>query len=329
MTPTVPDHRPVMLAGEMLVDAFSEATVPGGAPFNVARSLAALGLETLMVSRLGRHNGTPDVDAALLLQAAAAHGMSATGIQWDDLHPTGRVRVSEAAGGHHFEIASDAAWDHLAAGPALTLLEDRQPGWLVMGTLAQRSPASRHALQALAAAARSQGCEVYLDLNLREGCERATAEASLALAGWLKINDAEWLQLGDWFELPHADPLGAPETLRPTVAALQARFGIGPVVLTRGKAGYACFGPGATLIAAAPAHPLDLLRDTVGAGDAFSAMLLAALVRGRPLHAALALANRYAAAICGERGAVPARASFFTPWREALDHGASMTGAAT
>lgn len=47
-------------------------------------------------------------------------------------------------------------------------------------------------------------------------------------------------------------------------------------------------------------HPA--LVDTVGAGDAFSAVFLAACVHGIPLPQALALANDCAFAVCGTRG---------------------------
>jgi len=60
--------------------------------------------------------------------------------------------------------------------------------------------------------------------------------------------------------------------------------------------------------------------DTVGAGDAFSAMLLAALLRDQDWPQALSLANGMAAAMCGERGPVPAELDrFYAPWRAALE----------
>ena len=60
------------------------------------------------------------------------------------------------------------------------------------------------------------------------------------------------------------------------------------------------------------------LADTVGAGDGFSAMLLAATLAGQPLPMALDLANRYASALCSQRGPIPADDGFFRPWQSAL-----------
>ncbi|HEX8955049.1 MAG TPA: PfkB family carbohydrate kinase, partial [Burkholderiaceae bacterium] len=43
----------VVIFGEMLVDVFGDSVVPGGAPFNVARHLAAFGIDVCLISRIG------------------------------------------------------------------------------------------------------------------------------------------------------------------------------------------------------------------------------------------------------------------------------------
>ena len=45
--------------------------------------------------------------------------------------------------------------------------------------------------------------------------------------------------------------------------------------------------------------------DTVGAGDAFAAVLIAGLLDGWPLPLTLDRAQQLASAVCGQRGAVP------------------------
>jgi fructokinase len=45
--------------------------------------------------------------------------------------------------------------------------------------------------------------------------------------------------------------------------------------------------------------------DTVGAGDAFTAALIAGLLRGEPLSTLHARASRIAAYVCTQRGATP------------------------
>lgn len=327
----------VMLVGEALVDEFVEQPVAGGAPLNVARSLAALGLPALLVSRLGlqqrQEQGTgasgADAGARLVLASMRRFGLDEQGLQFDACHATGRVSVVEEGGSHAFVIHPDAAWDHLDEAPAQALLQARAPGVLYFGSLAQRSTASRASIQGLLRSAHASGCLRYLDLNLREGCMPAELAAglvadSLAQADWLKLNDAELLQLQRWFGAGPLDPLQPAAQLQRPVAALLRRFGVQRLILTRGAAGYACFDADGELLSEGPGRQDLTLIDTVGAGDAFSAMALAAELRAVPLARALELANGYAAAICGQRGPVPQADSFFQPWRQALGHAGAL-----
>ncbi len=54
--------------------------------------------------------------------------------------------------------------------------------------------------------------------------------------------------------------------------------------------------------------------DTVGAGDAFTAVFLFGRSQGWPLALTLARAHAFAAAICGIPGAVPLNLEFYEPW---------------
>ncbi|CAM4077383.1 PfkB family carbohydrate kinase [Roseateles saccharophilus] len=291
--------RTVLVLGEALIDEFHDGPVVGGAPFNVARSLALLGAPVHFVSRIGAE----DAAAALVLESAREYALPVAGLQRDDRHATGRVSVFESpGGGHEFRIHADAAWDYIEVPE----LEPRwTEGWLYFGSLAQRSPVSRHSLRALAKRHRGP---VFLDLNLRPGeAMRELAAESLMLADWLKVNEDELAQLVAWF---------APDG----VAALMARFALARLLVTRGAEGYELFGAGGRLLESGAGVLQPQLRDTVGAGDAFTAMLLAGLCLclGRPLSGTLGLANRYAAGICGLRGPLPADPAVLAPWRAAL-----------
>ena len=54
--------------------------------------------------------------------------------------------------------------------------------------------------------------------------------------------------------------------------------------------------------------------DTVGAGDAFTAVYITGTLLGWPTQRTLMRANRFAAAICGIRGAIPHDDDFYTPF---------------
>ncbi|WP_457355248.1 PfkB family carbohydrate kinase [Roseateles sp. P5_D6] len=284
---------PILVLGEALVDEFHDGPVAGGAPFNVARSLAALDVPLRFVSRVG----ADDAAGHLVLESAARYGLAIDGIQRDTTRATGRVSVHEdAGGGHRFEIHVDAAWDHLEA-PAVG-----DAGIVYFGSLAQRHAVSRAAIRATVK--RMAGPRL-LDLNLRPGTDTPELAAEvLMLADCVKLNEDELGCLLTWFE--------------PTLPALMARFALQGLVLTRGAAGYVLHGEHGRVLATGEGVAQPAFVDSVGAGDGFTAVLLAGLALGRDLGATLHLANRYAAMICGVRGPLPPDPAALAPWREAL-----------
>lgn len=296
---------PIAVLGEALVDEFHDGPVAGGAPFNVARSVAALGAQALFVSRIG----ADDSNGRLVLDSARRYGLDDTGLQRDAQHATGRVSVHEEAGCHRFEIHGDAAWDHLDADAVHRHLASTGASLVYFGSLAQRHPVSRAALRAVVK--RFAGTRL-LDLNLRAGNDtRLLAAESLMLADWVKLNDEELAQLAGWFDAAAADDAGR-------ASAVMARFGLQRLVLTCGASGWRFYGPGGALLAQGAGVIQPHVVDTVGAGDAFTALLLAGLSLQRDLPATLALANRYASFICGVRGPLPADPLALQPWRTAL-----------
>jgi len=284
---------PILVLGEALVDEFHDGPVAGGAPFNVARSLAACGVPVRFVCRIG----ADDAAGRLVLASAARFGLAVDGIQRDATYATGRVSVHEDVGGsHRFEIHADAAWDHLEAPAA------GDAGIVYFGSLAQRHVESRAAIRATV---KHMAGPRLLDLNLRPGSDSPELAAeSLMLADWVKLNEDELGCLLAWFE--------------PTLPALMARFALRRLVLTRGAAGYALHGEQGRVLATGEGVPQPDFVDSVGAGDGFTAMLLAGLSLGRDLVATLHLANRYAAMICGVRGPLPSDPTELASWREAL-----------
>ncbi|HSB63012.1 MAG TPA: PfkB family carbohydrate kinase, partial [Thermoanaerobaculia bacterium] len=100
--------------------------------------------------------------------------------------------------------------------------------------------------------------------------------------------------------------------------ALLATFPCSRVVVTRGASGAVLFTRRGRAVTArvAPGYPLPgPAADSVGAGDAFSAVFLAGLLHGWPAATTLGRANRLGAAICTVPGARPESDSFYEPFR--------------
>lgn len=304
---------PVLVLGEALIDRLDSGPVAGGAPFNVARSLAALGLPVRLISRIGAQ----DEDGERVLASALARGLDTSGIQRDPLHATGAVTVHSNGTSHSFEIHDNAAWDYLDAEAALAAIPVPPPSIVYFGTLAQRHMDAREAIRAVL---KGTTALRYLDLNLRPPFTTpALVVESLELADWLKVSDNELSTLLEWF-VPHhkVDVFAAPSTLQPAVDELMRQFSLQRLVLTLGARGWATFDNRGHCDHSGSAEHVPHVVDTVGAGDAFSAMLLAQVAKGGNLCLALPLAAGYAAAMCGQRGPMADDDSFFEPWRQWL-----------
>lgn len=279
----------IVVLGEALVDVFPEREELGGAPFNVARNLAALGAAPVLVSRVGE-----DAAGERIAAQISRLGMTLHGLQRDSAKPTGRVLVTLDQGQPEFRIESDAAWDWLEPEAACGTVDAAQPRLVYFGSLAQRSEVSRAAIRfALAASSALR----FLDLNLRVmPGQREVAEASLQLADVLKVNEAELAALLEWF---------APQEARAANTSafrLMDHFDLKRLVLTRGERGWVCFDSTTRRVLEGPA-PEVKVRDTVGAGDAFAAVLLLGELRGWDAPTTLARAADFSAAVCTLHGA--------------------------
>lgn len=301
--------RTIAVVGEALVDDFGDRAVVGGAPFNVARSVAAFGVPVLMVTRIA------DDDAGALVQREFDRfGLSRAGLQIDDRHPTGRVIVERHGADHVFRILDDQAWDHLDAAQALRALGGVDVDTLYCGTLAQRSPDSAAAVQALLQAVAAPH---YVDLNLREGQVDAELVADTLLeADVAKVNEEELRLLVDWFVHPvMRDEAWGGAALNTAIEQLISHFALTRLIVTRGADGAACFDASGSALHAPAGAPPPRWADTVGAGDSFSSIVLVGQWHGWPLATTLQRANDFAAAICGIDGAVPSDLDFYARWR--------------
>ena len=82
------------------------------------------------------------------------------------------------------------------------------------------------------------------------------------------------------------------------------------LIVTRGELGAIAVSADGTRIEQVPSLTLDVV-DTVGAGDAFSSVLLLGMARGWPLTLSMQRAQEFANAIVGIRGATSDDRSFY------------------
>ena len=283
------DRFTIVGLGELLWDLFPDGPRFGGAPANFACHAAALGADAYLISSVGHDElGRQGQDALL------AHAVHADCVTVCDAAPTGTAAVTlDNAGRAEFRFATDVAWDHLEWSNALAGLAGRCAA-VCFGTLAQRSEVSRRTIRRFVRATPHAALRIF-DINLRAPYYDDNAiRESLALANILKLNDEE---------LPiMASLCGVSGTETEVLAQLAQQFELDLVALTRGPHGALLWRQGE--ISDAGGLPV-VVRDTVGAGDAFTAALAIGLLRNDSLDVINQRACQVAAYVCSCAGATP------------------------
>jgi fructokinase len=280
--------------GEILWDLLPSGKQMGGAPANFAFHARGLGARGRVISRVGR-----DPLGAEILQRLHGLGLPVADRQIDPSAPTGTVSVELSSDGQpRFTIHENTAWDRLALEES-ALAAVAEADAISFGTLAQRCEPSRGTIRALLAVARPGALRI-LDLNLRQQYfSRDIIETSLRLANVVKCNDSELPIL--------AELLGLGGSPRQQIEQLARERSQRLVCLTRGAHGSLLYSEGQW--ADDPSQPVTV-KDTVGAGDAFTAALALGMLAGKPLDAINRRANQVARYVCSCEGATPTLPEF-------------------
>jgi fructokinase len=283
----------VVAYGELLWDLLPTGAILGGAPFNFAYRVNTLGERGLMISRLGE-----DDLGDRALRVVERLGLDGSYLQRDPAHPTGTVEVRFDAGRNpDFTIIEDVAYDYIELTEAARRLP-AEADCLCFGTLAQRSTVSRETLWRLLEP--FSGRFALLDINLRRDCYTPESiRSSIARADILKLNDGEARSLAEVYGL---DGGSLPALAQGLLDASRLRY----VVVTLGERGaYAASRAGERIY-----HPGFAVKlvDPLGAGDAFAAGFVHALLAGQPLGQACRYGNALGALVATQEGATQALA---------------------
>ncbi len=295
----------VLSFGEILYDIFPAYERLGGAPFNFAYHLHAFDCQSRLISRVGKDK-RGDAIAAFLQQ-----NIGVDLLQRDSLHPTGTVRVVvDASGIPDFTIVEGVAYDHIEADDAVLQAMDSAPALIYFGTLAQRSADSNSALEALLS--RAESARILYDMNLRQDFfSREVIEKSLTACHIVKLNDEELRTCKGILQYEGEDDA--------FVSHLMERYRLEWICLTRGAQGSVLYHGGEHFCV--EGTPAQAVIDTVGAGDAYTAILAMGILRDWTPETILSRATEFAGAVCGLPGAIPEDDSFYRPylhWKEAV-----------
>jgi ribokinase len=253
---------------------------PGGKGANQAIGARRLGTDVLFVTRIGADAFGDEARAVLI-----AEGLPERGITTDDRNPTGVALI----------LVDEVGQNAISVAPGANL-ELRAPG--VLRDFGDDLRGCRYLLMQLectaelAAGLASWAHDAGIRAVLNPAPARPLPPEALAMFDIITPNEGELRTI--------AGSLGLAGAGTAVLAEQLLGYGIGDVVVTLG-------GRGALWASAAglrhfDAYPVDAV-DTTGAGDAFSAGLVAALVRGEPMESAIDHGCR-AGAFCVTRNGV-------------------------
>ena len=285
--------------GEILWDCLPSGRHAGGAPFNVTAHLVQLGVSAALISATGR-----DPLGDEILQVARDKGVDTRAVSLARIGlPTGTVIATvDANGNATYELVQPVAWDEIVVSPE-AMAAVAAGSAFVFGSLASRSRYNCEQLDRLLALA---GPLKFFDVNLRPPfVEPARIIALAARADVIKLNDDEVGALAGWVGTGEMKPNrpASSEAVAEACGVFADACRAQRICVTMGPDGAALWDRHAPFVHV-PAPP-TVVKDTVGAGDAFMAGLIVGLTRGVAARTVLEAACRLGAYVASHAGATP------------------------
>ncbi|WP_136795540.1 PfkB family carbohydrate kinase [Desulfosediminicola ganghwensis] len=290
-------ERPVIAGvGEILFDIVGDSEELGGAPINFAYHASMLGAEGYAVSTIG-----DDTRGRRALAELSRRKVPTSCITTIKGYATGYVLARvDGAGVASYEFPDDIAWDHLAINDAAAELASRLDG-VCFGSLVQRGEHSRRVLTDYLSMLPEKALKIF-DINLRQNFYSAEVVlGSIALADIIKLNDDELQILAEMAAISGSE--------QEILDQLVAKHDLTLAVLTRGDRGSLLVRRGE--VSDHPGIRTENIGDTIGAGDAFTAATVISLLNNYSLDDINEKANRVAAWVCSQKGAMPEMPSSF------------------
>jgi fructokinase len=275
--------------GEILWDVLPGGKRLGGAPGNFVYHTKALGASATVISAIGNDKNGREIIKELRKKDISAK------ITYLNDKPTGTVDISiNSQGEPDYIINEKVAWDFIPFDEDILQII-READIICFGTLAQRNITSRETIQRIVKSSRPESLVVY-DINLRQHYySKEIIENSLQLCNVLKLNEDELPVLSNILEIEGKTELEK-------INKLINKFSLKLVAYTKG-------GEGSYLLTPSEKSYLDTpgvkIRDTIGAGDAFTAAMIVSYAKGFPLKKVHEKAVEVAAFVCTRDGAMP------------------------
>jgi fructokinase len=273
--------------GEILWDLFPEGKELGGAPTNFAFHINQMNIHSTIISAVGKDPLGEEIKEMI-------RNMNLDGLIQTNEKPTGMVSVTlDEKGIPQYIIHEDVAWDYVEITDKARNHASEVDA-ICFGSLAQRSNVTRNTIQTILRLVPKQSLKVF-DINIRQHYyNRNLIASSLELANILKINDEELLLLSEMLNIDGEES--------EIINILLDIYKLDYLALTKGSVGSWLISPDNASFIETP----DVnVKDTVGAGDSFTAAMVAGLLHGLSFVDVHQLAVDVSAFVCTQEGATP------------------------
>lgn len=269
----------------LLWDMFADGSKKiGGAGSNFIFHLSHLGADATIISAIGND------DLGAELKDILNENNISYYLQVND-YPTSTVNANVGADGvPNWQIHENVAWDHIVYDDEINRLT-KEADLLYFGTLPQRNDETRQTIREMVKN-KKPDAKTFVDVNIRQNYyDKDSLEFCINNADFLKISDEEMPIISQTLNLPNN-----PDDFFEAIKGKVDMF-----IYTMGGAGSIIYR------ADDKSHHKGFkveLKDTVGAGDSFSATAVALALVDTPIDQINHFANAVAAYVCSNEGAM-------------------------
>ena len=292
--------------GEILFDIVRDEEKLGGAPFNFIYHVINLTGKGNFISRVGN-----DLFGKMILSFLESENISSDYIQVDEEHSTGVARAKmDVDKIPIWSIKSNTAYDFMELNKEITELIDKNTDCIYFGTLAQRMEKSRGTIHSLF----NKKLKYFCDLNIRQDFySKEIIKVSLNAANVVKLNLDELKLIYNLF----IESSGFPFSLESAVNYLIKEFNIELLCVTMGEEGAALYNGNDSCLYRVKVND-DEIADTIGAGDAYAAILCIGYLNKWEIRKINRLACEFASEIVKIKGALPGDDLIYSEFRKEI-----------
>lgn len=281
--------KKTLIFGEVLIDRFDTGKQNiAGAPFNIAYHLSRFGCEPIFISSVGN-----DTDGKNIVSTMKKNNMDTSFITVDESKPTGTVQVVAVNEEPQFIIPEEQAYDYIDSRRITEKLQHKPVDLIYHGSLALRNKNNLNLLEKIIF---SKKTKLFFDVNLRyPWWNKYVLEKFLRYANFVKMNFWELNIVIDEFSIRGNDIYQAAKKLKNlfTIDFLYVTKGIqGGFLLENNN------------LIHYDAYKTDRFKNSVGAGDAFCAVIIFGLINKWKLSDTLTAAAEFSSYICSRNSAV-------------------------